>query len=163
MKKLTPLSVLSLQFCVWTRVRKLLRILSHGRASLWFTSLQFLQSLLGCICIMFGILWFRAVERVRANVIERTTVARNVKAAMTALSTEVGLLTQARLVVLQAAVRRRQAIRLRRRLEAMEAYVMGSSIGTKRVFGKSVTTNQCLRCFHQRSSNASHCLHLLPD
>lgn len=82
----------------------------------------FLQGLLGCICIMFGVLWFRAVERVRASVIERTSVARFVSQVMTGLCTEAKETMLARLVVFQAAVRRRQAIRLRWRLEAMEAY-----------------------------------------
>ncbi len=86
---------------------------------------QFLQTLIGGICIMFGILWFRAVERVRASVIERMTVARHVNEALTGLCVEMKVTTVSRLVAFQAAVRRRQAIRLRRRLEAMEAYVMG--------------------------------------
>ncbi len=86
-------------------------------------SLQFLQGLLGCICIMFGVLWFRAVERVRASVIERTSVARFVSQVMTCLCTKAKETMLARLVVFQAAVRRQQAIRLRWRLEAMEAYV----------------------------------------
>ena len=80
-----------------------------------------MQVLLGAICIMFGTLWFRAMARVRANVGERALLSRRIAALLSSLETDTKELVLDQVVVLQAAVRRRQAMILAQRLHAMNA------------------------------------------
>ena len=84
------------------------------------SNVQLMQCLLGAICVMFGTLWFRAMARVRANVGERALLSRRIAALLSSLEdTKDRVLSQ--VVALQAAVRRRQATVLARRMHAMNA------------------------------------------
>jgi hypothetical protein len=89
------------------------------------TIVQFLQGLVACICIMFGVLWFRAVERVRSNVAERAPVSRRIASLLAVLPPDTKIMVMSRVVQLQASARRRLALRLRQRLLAIDAYVVG--------------------------------------
>ena len=82
---------------------------------------QLMHILLGAICVMFGTLWFRAMARVRANVGERALLSRRIAALLSSLETDTKELVLDQVVVLQAAVRRRQAMILAQRLHAMNA------------------------------------------
>ena len=84
------------------------------------SNVQLMQCLLGAICVMFGTLWLRAMARVRANVGERALLSRRIAALLSSLEdTKDRVLSQ--VVALQAAVRRRQATVLARRMHAMNA------------------------------------------
>ena len=80
-----------------------------------------MQILLGAICVMFGTLWFRAMARVRANVGERALLSRRIAALLSSLDADTKEWVLDQVVVLQAAVRRRQAMVLAQRLHAMNA------------------------------------------
>jgi hypothetical protein len=86
-----------------------------------FPYVQLMQCLLGAICIMFGTLWFRAMARVRANVGERALLSRRIAALLSSLDADTKGRVLDQVVILQAAVRRRQAVVLARRMLAMNA------------------------------------------
>ncbi len=82
-----------------------------------------LQVVLALVCAMFGVLWHRAMARVRRNVMERSAAQRHVADVQSALPLDKAVVAVKGVVRLQALVRRRLATTLRSRLEAMEAYV----------------------------------------
>ena len=85
------------------------------------SNVQLMQCLLGAICVMFGTLWFRAMARVRANVGERALLSRRITALLSSLEVDTKDRVLSQVVALQAAVRRRQATVLARRMHAMNA------------------------------------------
>ncbi len=80
-----------------------------------------MQGVLLAICTVLAALWFRALTRVRRNVLERASVARHVTAVVTSLNKQRTKEVATRLVAFQSYFRRRQAVVLCRRLIAMEA------------------------------------------
>ncbi len=85
--------------------------------------LQLMHALLGAICCMFGMLWLRALVRVRSNVCQRAALSRGVNSVLAGLDPHTRDWVVANVVALQAAVRRRQAMVLAQRMHAMDAYV----------------------------------------
>ena len=43
---------------------------------------------IGAVCVMFGVLWLRALARVRRNIMERVALSRHVDAAYLSLTPE---------------------------------------------------------------------------
>ena len=84
--------------------------------------------LLGAICAMFGVLWLRAMARVRVHIGERASLSRHVTSVLKGLSPSARFWTVCQVVTLQAAVRRRLATILAQRMLAMKAYVFPCSL-----------------------------------
>ena len=81
-----------------------------------------MQGVLAATCTLFGVLWLRAVGRVRRSIVRRSAMVQR-------LATATGCLPPSGLdrvvdtvVTLQAHVRRRQAAVLVARMVAMDAY-----------------------------------------
>ncbi len=82
-----------------------------------------LQVAIGATCVMFALLWQRAMARVRRNVCERAAAQRHIADTQSLLSLDRAVSTLRGVMRMQALVRAHQAETLRRRMEAMEAYV----------------------------------------
>ena len=85
-------------------------------------SLQIMQGVLVATCTLFGVLWLRAVTRVRRSVARRSAMVQRLAEVTVRLGPQgMAPVTQG-IVVLQAHVRRRQASVLVARMVAMDAY-----------------------------------------
>ena len=70
---------------------------------------------------MFGLLWLRAVDRVRASVCERAALSSHLRSTLAGVDPCKRDWMLAQVVLFQAAVRRRQAVVLARRMHVMVA------------------------------------------
>jgi hypothetical protein len=70
---------------------------------------------------MFGLLWLRALTRVRASVCERVSLSRHLSSTLAGVDPCKRDWVLAQVVLFQAAVRRRQAVLLARRMHVMAA------------------------------------------
>ncbi len=85
-------------------------------------SLQIMQGVLVATCTLFGVLWLRAVARVRRSVACRSAMVQRLAEVTVCLGPQgMAPVTQG-IVVLQAHVRRRQASVMVARMVAMDAY-----------------------------------------
>lgn len=81
-----------------------------------------MQGALGVLCLLLGVLWTRAVHRVRTNVLQRVSMSRRLATITQRMDGPTQARTVHAVVALQRAVRRwRRAVQVARWL-AMEAY-----------------------------------------
>ncbi len=81
-----------------------------------------MQGVLAATCTLFGVLWLRAVVRVRLSVLQRSAMLQRMATTTAALDGSGLSATVAGIVRLQVAVRRRQRAVVAARQEAIEAY-----------------------------------------
>ncbi len=81
-----------------------------------------MQAVLAATCTLFGVLWMRAVVRVRRSVLQRSAMLKRMAALTSGIDGEVLSVVVNAIVRLQNSVRRRREALVRARLEAMEAY-----------------------------------------